>query len=172
MTIILGIDPGSRITGYGLVEQQGKQLSYLDSGCIRTGDSDLSQKLLVIFNAVCELLETFQPNQVAIEQVFMHQNANAALKLGHARGVAMVAAASHRLSINEYSPREIKQALVGNGGAEKSQVNHMVRNLLNLTCAPQADAGDALAAAICHSHHLTAPQAVVQFSRRRRRIRK
>ncbi len=170
MSIILGIDPGSRITGYGLVEQKGKQLSYIDSGCVRTGDGELSERLLVIFNAICELIENYQPAQVSIEQIFMHQNANAALKLGHARGVAMVAAASHRLTVSEYSPREIKKALVGHGGAEKIQVNHMVRHILNLTSAPQVDAGDALAAAICHSHHLTGSQAVAQYSRRGRRV--
>ncbi|WP_367605481.1 crossover junction endodeoxyribonuclease RuvC [Legionella sp. W05-934-2] len=172
MTIILGIDPGSRITGYGLVNQQGRQLSYIDSGCIRTGDGELSQRLLVIFNAICQLLETHQPVQVAIEQVFMHQNASAALKLGHARGVAMVAAASHRLAVSEYSPREIKQALVGHGGADKTQVNHMVRHILNLNIVPQADAGDALAAAICHCHHISSPPAISQYSRRRRRAKR
>ena len=100
----------------------------------------------------------------------MHQNANAALKLGHARGVAMVAAASHRLAVSEYSPRAIKQAVVGHGGADKSQVNHMVQHILNLNCAPQTDAGDALAAAICHCHHLSGHQAMGQVTRRRRRM--
>lgn len=169
MSIILGIDPGSRITGYGIIKLCNRQLSYIDSGCVRTGNGDLSQRLLVIFNAICELLEMYQPAEVAIEQVFMHQNPNAALKLGHARGVAMVAAASHRLKVSEYSPREIKLSLVGHGGAEKIQVNHMVRHILNLTSAPQVDAGDALAAAICHCHHLTGAQSIAQGGRRRRR---
>lgn len=169
MSIILGIDPGSRITGYGVVDQRNKQLSYIDSGCIRTGNGDFSQRLLVIFNAICQLLETYRPVEVAIEQVFMHKNANAALKLGHARGVAMVAAASHRLKISEYSPREIKLSLVGHGGAEKEQVNHMVRHILNLNAAPQVDAGDALAAAICHSNHMSGVQSLAKYGRRRRR---
>ncbi|MCC5791028.1 MAG: crossover junction endodeoxyribonuclease RuvC [Legionellaceae bacterium] len=152
MSIILGIDPGSRITGYGIIREERQQLYYLDSGCIRTGDGDLSERLLAIFNGMCTLLETYHPDEVAIEQVFMHQNPNAALKLGHARGVAMVAAASHRLAVSEYSPREIKQTVVGYGAAEKEQVKHMVVQLLALNQVPQADAADALAIAICHSH--------------------
>lgn len=153
MTIILGIDPGSRITGYGLVkESQGGQLSYIDSGCIRTSDGELNQKLLQIFNGICELMEAYQPDEMAIEQVFMHQNASAALKLGHARGAAMVACASHRIKVSEYSPREIKQSVVGYGAAQKEQVKHMVVGLLKLDKPPQTDASDALAIAICHSH--------------------
>ncbi|WP_133128179.1 crossover junction endodeoxyribonuclease RuvC [Legionella nagasakiensis] len=153
MTVILGIDPGSRITGYGLIrESQGRQLYYLDSGCIRTSEGELSQKLLQIFNGICQIMDEYHPQEIAIEQVFMHQNANAALKLGHARGVAMVACASHRIPVSEYSPREIKQSVVGYGAAQKEQVKHMVVNLLNLTSAPQSDAADALAIAICHSH--------------------
>lgn len=152
MSIILGIDPGSRITGYGVIREEKSGLAYLDSGCIRTTGDCLSRRLLDIFNGICQLLETYQPNEFAIEEVFMHQNASAALKLGHARGVAMVAAASHRLEVCEYSPREIKQTLVGHGGAEKEQVKHMVMNILHLHRAPQADASDALAIAICHCH--------------------
>ncbi len=152
MTLILGIDPGSRITGYGLIREMKRNLYYVDSGCIRTTTTDLSQRLLQIFNGICELMENYSPSEVAIEQVFMHKNANSALKLGHARGVAMVACASHRVSVSEYSPREIKQALVGYGAAQKDQVKHMVVNMLKLSSAPQADAADALGIAICHSH--------------------
>lgn len=153
MTIILGIDPGSRITGYGIIrEKEGKQLEYVDSGCIRTTEEELNQKLLQIFNGICQLMDTHNPSEVAIEQVFMHRNASAALKLGHARGVAMVACASHRVTVSEYSPREIKQAVVGYGAAEKEQVKHMVVSLLKLNNPPQSDAADALAIAICHSH--------------------
>jgi crossover junction endodeoxyribonuclease RuvC len=151
MTIILGIDPGSRITGYGVVKEIDGGLQYLDSGCIRT-EGELSQKLLQIFNGVCQLMEEYNPNEGAIEEVFMHQNPNSALKLGHARGAAMVACASHRIQVSEYSPREIKQSIVGYGAAQKDQVKHMVTELLKLNKAPQNDAADALAIAICHSH--------------------
>ena len=152
MTIILGIDPGSRITGYGIINENKQQLRYIDSGCIRTSDGELSQRLLQIFNGICQLMEKFSPDEVAIEQIFMHQNPNSALKLGHARGVAMVACASHRLNVSEYSAREVKQSVVGYGAALKSQVKHMVVNLLMLSSSPQSDAADALAIAICHSH--------------------
>ncbi|MBA2648601.1 MAG: crossover junction endodeoxyribonuclease RuvC [Legionella sp.] len=153
MTIILGIDPGSRITGYGLIRVTNQALEYIDSGCIRTSlHHDLSQKLMQIYEGICQLMETYSPSEVAIEQVFMHQNPNSALKLGHARGVAMVAAASHQVSLFEYSAREVKQNVVGFGAAEKDQVGHMVIQLLALSSAPQQDAADALAIAICHSH--------------------
>jgi crossover junction endodeoxyribonuclease RuvC len=152
LSIILGIDPGSRITGYGLIKEENRKITYLDSGCIRTADGELSQRLLQIFDGICQLMNNFSPDEVAIEQVFMHQNPSSALKLGHARGAAMVAAASHRIKVSEYSPREVKQSLVGYGAAEKEQVKHMVVNLLMLTSSPQSDAADALAIAICHSH--------------------
>lgn len=152
MTIILGIDPGSRITGYGLIKEDKQRLLYIDSGCIRTSEGELSQRLLQIFNGICFLMEEFSPNEVAIEQIFMHQNPNSALKLGHARGVAMVACASHRKQVHEYSAREVKQTVVGYGAAEKNQVKQMVVHLLMLNKAPQTDAADALAIAICHSH--------------------
>ncbi|KTD21564.1 crossover junction endodeoxyribonuclease RuvC [Legionella londiniensis] len=167
MAIILGIDPGSRITGYGLISQENQHLQYIDSGCIRTSGSELGERLLQIFNGICQLLEDYMPEEVAIEQVFMHQNPNSALKLGHARGVAMVACASHRLSVNEYSPREVKQAIVGYGAAYKEQVKHMVVNILELNRAPQSDAADALAIAICHSHMRQG-----HFQRRSRRLQR
>lgn len=152
MTIILGIDPGSRITGYGIIRDNNRALEYIDSGCIRTTEGELSQRLLQIFNGICQLMEKFNPNEVAIEEVFMHENASSALKLGHARGVAMVACASHRVKVSEYSAREMKQSLVGYGAAQKDQVKHMVVNLLMLNSSPQSDAADALGIAICHSH--------------------
>jgi crossover junction endodeoxyribonuclease RuvC len=153
MITILGIDPGSRITGYGLIKQIGQKIEYLDSGCIRTApDDELSQKLLKIYNGICDLMDQYAPQEVAIEQVFMHQNPSSALKLGQARGAALVAAASHRISVSEYSARAIKQTVVGYGAAEKVQVGHMVVHLLSLNSTPQSDAADALAIAICHSH--------------------
>ena len=152
MTVILGIDPGSRITGYGLVKDTGSTLVYLDSGCIRTTDGQLSQRLLEIFDGICELMETYKPNEVAIENVFFHQNPSTALKLGHARGAAMVACASHRILVSEYSPREIKQSVVGYGAAEKDQVKAMIMRVLMLSTPPNTDSSDALAAAVCHSY--------------------
>lgn len=153
MTVILGIDPGSRITGYGLIRSQGNSLHYLDSGCIRTTTAKvLSERLLLIFEGIQSLMTNFKPDEVALEQVFMHQNANTALKLGHARGAAMVACARPGVLVSEYSPRQIKQAVAGYGAADKAQIKHMVVQLLNLTRAPQIDASDALAVAICHTH--------------------
>lgn len=152
VSIILGVDPGSRITGYGLIKEKQGEIYYLDSGCIRTSQEELSQRLLQIFDGICQLMDKYSPDEVAIEQVFMHQNPSSALKLGHARGAAMVAAASHRIKVKEYSAREVKQAVVGYGAAQKEQVKHMVVQLLMLNSPPQSDAADALAIAICHSH--------------------
>ncbi|MCH9690109.1 MAG: crossover junction endodeoxyribonuclease RuvC [Gammaproteobacteria bacterium] len=153
MTVILGIDPGSRITGYGLIRSIGNEIKYIDSGCIRTTtDTGLSGRLLDIFDGIRQIMAAFKPDEVAVEQVFMHQNVNTALKLGHARGVAMVAAASPVLAVAEYSPREVKKAVAGYGAADKEQVKQMVMRLLMLSKAPQIDASDALAVAICHSH--------------------
>lgn len=169
MTIILGIDPGSRVTGYGLIKQTGQKLEYVDSGCIRTSpEGELSEKLLQIYDGICLLMDQYSPEEVAIEQVFMHQNPNSALKLGHARGVAMVAAASHRVKISEYSAREIKQTVVGYGAAEKSQVGHMVVHLLALNSTPQSDAADALAIAICHCHFAVLGKPGLNLRRRKR----
>lgn len=174
MSIILGIDPGSRITGYGIIREEKRKIFYVDSGCIRTSEGELSQKLLQIFDGICQLMDEYAPDEVAIEQVFMHQNPNTALKLGHARGVAMVAAASHRVKVNEYSAREIKQSVVGYGAAQKEQVKHMVMSLLMLNSPPQNDAADGLAIAICHSHMRHGLAALQQQSRQgsaRRRLR-
>lgn len=167
MATILGIDPGSRITGYGIIKEINQKLHYLDSGCIRTSEGDLTSRLLEIFNGICELMDAYSPDEVAIEQVFMHQNPSSALKLGHARGVAMVACASHRVKVSEYSAREVKQTIVGYGAAEKHQVKQMVMNLLLLNSAPQNDAADALAIAICHCHMRVKGR--VQGARRTRR---
>ena len=152
MSIILGIDPGSRITGYGIIKQSKNQLSYVASGCIRTGKGDLASRLLMIHDGIRQIIAEYSPTTTAIEQVFMHQNANAALKLGHARGVAMVVMAAHCLDIAEYSARQIKQAVVGYGAASKEQVQTMVLSILGLAGKPQADAADGLAVAICHAH--------------------
>ena len=160
MTRIIGIDPGSRITGYGIVEQQGQQISYIASGCIRTSDSRFPERLGTIFAGVERLLEAFRPDEMAVEQVFVNKNAASALKLGQARGAAICAGVNRSLPVAEYAPREIKQAIVGRGGAEKDQVQHMVCVLLQLSDSPPADAADALAVAICHGHVQSTQQRV------------
>jgi crossover junction endodeoxyribonuclease RuvC len=151
VAIILGIDPGSRFTGYGIIRSEKSQLHYLDSGCIKLGNSPFAERLEKIFSGLQVLLNQYKPTEVAIEQVFFHINPNAALKLGQARGAAMVAAAVAKLSISEYSARQVKQSVVGYGAANKDQVQQMVRVLLNLSSTPQADAADALAVAVCHA---------------------
>lgn len=152
MAIILGIDPGSRVTGYGVIRQQGRQLSYLGSGCIRTIVDDMPTRLKLIYAGVTEIITQFQPDFFAIEQVFMAKNPDSALKLGQARGAAIVAAVNLNLPVSEYAARQVKQTVVGTGAAEKKQVQHMVRSLLKLPDNPQADAADALAIAITHCH--------------------
>lgn len=152
MSIILGIDPGSRVTGYGVIRQIGRQLTYLGSDCIRTNTTELPARLKLIYAGVSEIITQFSPDFFAIEQVFMAKNADSALKLGQARGAAIVAAVNHDLPVFEYAARQVKQTVVGTGGAEKSQVQHMVKSLLKLAANPQADAADALAIAITHCH--------------------
>ncbi len=152
MTRILGIDPGSRITGYGVIDVGGARLLHVASGCIRVQEGDLAARLAEIFEAVRRIVDTYEPQEVAVERVFMHRNADSALKLGQARGAAICAASRGAVSVAEYSAREVKQAVVGTGAAAKSQVQQMVRHLLGLREAPQSDAADALAVALCHGH--------------------
>jgi len=148
---ILGIDPGSRTTGYGLIDAVGGRLSIVACGAIATV-GDHSDRLRDIFRGVADLVTRWAPNEIAIERVFVHRNADSALKLGQARAAALCATFSADLSVHEYAARQIKKAVVGSGSAEKAQVQHMVRLLLGLAEAPQADAADALAAAICHAN--------------------
>lgn len=173
MNIILGIDPGSRITGYGVVRQQGSKFVYLASGCIRLGTDELPERLLRIFNGISEIITQTQPTIFAIEQVFMARNPDSALKLGQARGAAIVAAKHAGLNVYEYSARQVKQAVVGTGAADKAQVQHMVRSLLQLSASPQADAADALAVALCHGHTQQSLVALAGQARKtvRRRLR-
>ena len=150
---VIGIDPGSRITGYGLLDVSkgsGGGMSYLESGCIRTQGSTFPERLAEIYRSVSQLIESHQPDALAIEEVFLARNANSALKLGQARGVAIAAGVAHGLEIHEYAARKVKQTVVGTGRASKEQVQHMVRVLLGLPGPPQVDAADALAIAICH----------------------
>jgi crossover junction endodeoxyribonuclease RuvC len=152
MSIILGIDPGSRVTGYGVIRQCAKHLDYLGSGCIKTTEKALPGRLKQIYAGVTEVILQFQPDVFAIEQVFMAKNADSALKLGQARGSAIVAAVNAELPVYEYAARLIKQAVVGTGGADKAQIQHMVQQMLKLSAKPQSDAADALGVAICHAN--------------------
>ena len=146
----MGIDPGSRYTGYGVVSVAGNKTTYLASGCINVARLEMHERLKLIYSGLCELIDLYRPDQVAIEQVFVAKNAKSALILGQARGVAIAACMSHSLPISEYAARQVKQAVVGTGKASKEQVQHMVKLLLDLAGDPQADAADALAIALCH----------------------
>jgi crossover junction endodeoxyribonuclease RuvC len=150
--IILGIDPGSRITGYGVINAIGSKNEYIASGCIRMKDGSLPERLNQIFAGVTQVIEMYCPQEFAIEQVFMAKNADSALKLGQARGAAIVAATQQDVEVFEYAARKVKQAVVGKGSADKSQVQHMIARMLKLPGLPQEDAADALAIAVCHSH--------------------
>ncbi len=156
MTIILGIDPGSRTTGYGVIRVDGQKYCYIDSGCIRVVAPNktlpLAERLKTIFDGISNVIADYHPDEVAIEQVFMARNADSALKLGQARGVAMVAASIHAIDVAEYSALQIKKSVVGTGRADKSQIQHMVKSILLLSGKPQSDAADALAVALCHAN--------------------
>lgn len=149
MTIIIGIDPGSRKTGYGLVQVKGSSTIHLAHGCLALKGEALAERLQQIFAGLREVIQQYQPQEAAIEQVFMHENPNSALKLGQARGAALVAIG---MPVVEYSARSIKQAIVGYGAASKDQVQQMVKRMLNLQAKLQSDAADALAIALCHAH--------------------
>jgi len=154
---ILGIDPGSRATGYGIIEVEPRRLNFICCGVIRvaTGQS-FPERLLEINQGVSEVIETHRPDRVAIEEVFMARNPSSALKLGHARGVLILAAMQRKLPLAEYSARQVKQAVAGYGNADKAQIQHMVKAILSLAKSPSHDAADALAVAICHANHFQA----------------
>ncbi len=156
MIRILGIDPGSRITGYGIIDSDGRSSRHVASGCIRVEGDALPERLGMIFREVSavvgEHMTVAGPMEMAIENVFVSKNASSALKLGQARGAAICAGVTHDLRVSEYTPREVKLAIVGTGGADKAQVQHMVRMLLGIKGAIQADTADALAVALCHAH--------------------
>lgn len=152
MAIILGIDPGSVKTGFGIIDTAGNKPRYITSGVIRLPAGDLAPRLKVIFDALSQLIGEYQPDQCAIEQIFVAKSAGSALKLGQARGAAIVAAVNADLPVAEYEARKVKQSVVGNGGASKDQVQMMVQTLLKLQSCPQEDAADALAVALCHHH--------------------
>ena len=150
---IIGIDPGSRCTGYGIIWVDGNKHGMVDCGFIKTESTVFAERLLEIHQRLAEVIKEYQPDAAAIEQVFVKHNVQAALKLGQARGAALVTLAQYGLPIAEYSPRQIKQACVGYGNADKAQVQHMIKMLLNLKHEVQADAADALAIALCHAAH-------------------
>ena len=149
---ILGIDPGSRITGYGIIENSTRGYRYIASGSIRISADYFPDRLKQIFDGVLQIVQLHQPECLAIEQVFMHKNADSALKLGQARGAAICAVQTHDIPVFEYAARQVKQAIVGKGSADKLQVQHMVKLLLNIQGNLQIDASDALGIAICHAH--------------------
>ena len=149
---ILGIDPGSRVTGCGVIEVRGDVVTAIHHGVIKTGGGEFPERLGVIFEGIRHLITEHHPDEVAVETVFVSHNVQAALKLGQARGAAVCAAISAGLPVSEFSPRSVKQAIVGRGGADKVQVQHMVSVLLRLAENPVEDAADALAVALCHQH--------------------
>ena len=152
MIRILGIDPGSRITGYGVIDSDGRRSRHVADGCIRIGPLGLAARLGVIYGGVLELVDRYAPQAMAVEEVFVSRNAASALKLGHARAAAICAGVSRALPVAEYSARSVKLAVVGRGAADKVQVQHMVCRLLGLAGTPAEDAADALAVALCHAH--------------------
>lgn len=151
---ILGIDPGSRVTGYGIVELTGALTRPIAWGGIATA-GEHSDRLRQIFDEVGRLVDEYRPDEIAIERVFVHKNADSALKLGQARAAALCATFGYEIPIHEYAPRVVKKALVGNGSADKTQVEYMVKVILGLRDRMKADAADALAIAICHAHART-----------------
>lgn len=153
MTVILGIDPGSIRTGYGIIKSNKNNLSHIMHGTIIAKGKTMAERLHDIHQMLCNIISEYNPNEAAIEEVFVQANIQSALKLGQARGAALIALAQYALPITEYSPREIKKTASGYGAATKEQIQFMVKMQLSLPSHPQADAADALAIAICHSQH-------------------
>ena len=149
---ILGIDPGSRVTGFGVIDFTGDVPAFVASGAVASADGSFADRLRIIFDSVSQIVAEYRPAVVAIESVFVNRNAGSALKLGHARSAAICATFAHDVIVVEYSPREIKQAVVGSGSASKEQIQHMVKAMLRLDGDPAPDAADALAAAMCYGH--------------------
>lgn len=152
MARILGIDPGSRLTGFGIIDETATGYKYVASGCLRIKGDNFPVRLKQIFAGISDIVEEYQPTEMAIEQVFMHKNADSALKLGQARGAAICAVQLFDVPVFEYAARQVKQAVVGNGSADKLQVQQMVKILLGLSGELQIDASDALGISLCHSN--------------------
>ncbi|MCX6138738.1 MAG: crossover junction endodeoxyribonuclease RuvC [Ignavibacteriales bacterium] len=158
--IIIGIDPGTLTTGYGIIKKRGVAISFLDAGAIRNPASDsMPLRLKHIYTELCRVIEQWRPDEFAIETAFYSKNAQSALKIGHARGVAILAGVLHEIPVSEYSPREIKKSVTGSGAASKIQVQFMIMNLLGMSAKPkQLDVSDALATALCHAHRIGKPR--------------
>jgi len=165
-TRIIGIDPGSRITGVGVIDSDGRYNKHVFSTCIRMGKQSFPERLGMIFQEVTSIIQTYQPQQMSIENVFVSTNPASALKLGQARGAAICAGVVSGLEVHEYSPREVKQSVVGKGSADKDQVQHMVKVLLNLSGRLQVDTSDALAVALSHAHHGAYKVKIAQATRK------
>ena len=165
-TRILGIDPGLRSTGFGVIDWQGGALRYVASGCIKSGEGELSLRLKRIFSGLTDVIQQFQPGLAAVEKVFVNVNPQSTLLLGQARGAAVCAAVMSELAVAEYTALQVKQAVVGSGHADKIQVQAMVVRLLALSAAPSADAADALACAVCHAHATQGSAAEIWSGRR------
>lgn len=152
---IIGIDPGLRRTGWGIIERDGSRLSHVADGMLSPNEcGSLADRLVELKNGLEAVLAAYVPDEAAVEETFVNKNARATLKLGHARAVALIVPAMRGLRVAEYAPNEVKKAVVGAGHAEKEQVARMVRLLLPRSCPATSDAADALAVAICHAHHL------------------
>jgi crossover junction endodeoxyribonuclease RuvC len=158
-SIVLGIDPGTLVTGYGVILRNRNTLQLLGCGTVRNSASDsMPLRLKKIYTELCSVIAAYHPDELAIESAFYGKNAQSALKLGHARGVAILAAVESEIPTTEYSPREVKKAVVGNGSASKEQVQYMVKSMLRLSKASMVlDTSDAIAIAICHLHRLVTP---------------
>lgn len=154
---ILGIDPGSRTTGYGVIDTDGQRSRWVASGILRVGQHPWPERLMHVFDGVAALLTEHQPHEMAVEQLIFARDPTAALKIGQARGAALCAGLKAGVIVHEYSPKTVKLAVVGTGGADKSQVQHMIRVLLTLARAPSEDEADALAIALCHAHSMGIP---------------
>jgi len=153
-TRIIGIDPGSRCTGYGVIDSDGVRHEYVISGYLKITGDELPERLGMIFNEISIIINKWQPQSMGIEQVFMNKNVDSAFKLGQARGAAICAGTHAKLDVGEYTPRAIKKAVVGNGSADKQQIQQMMKLLLKLDFDPQSDEADGLAIAMCHANHM------------------
>jgi crossover junction endodeoxyribonuclease RuvC len=151
---IIGIDPGSRCTGFGVIDSDGLRHNYVTSGYINIKGDELPERLGFIFNEVSSIIDQWQPQTMGVEQVFVNKNVDSALKLGQARGAAICAGINAQLDVGEYTPRAIKKAVVGSGSADKTQIQQMMKLLLKLDFIPQSDEADGLAIALCHANHM------------------
>lgn len=150
---LLGVDPGSRLTGIGVIDADGSRIIHVHHEVIRAGAGTLAQRIHILFQSLQSIIEIYQPESVGIEDVFVAKNAASALKLGQARGALIAACANAGLEVTAYSPTTVKQSVAGFGRADKQQIQHMIQLLLKPKSAPAEDAADALAVAICHAHH-------------------